>query len=348
MCFYCICWTFGSTWSKIYRTKIKLIENTLNNNYIIRSTQVESTSLRKITERVLIRYIDIYAEWNPLGNKARIPQMCKKNFYNQYLVPYLKTISDKIPSYNYFIKIWNRTLKHVYMTNKQRFGQCSNCHIFNVQILQDIETDRKIRKTKKRRLVEIQSLCENNNNNNNQRSNCLQYHTMLLKSVHLEDVRNSRRIVLYWQLYAVHNLKKVLFLSVDRMDQMKTMLPSTYRMVKHRENMTRLETSVMAYISSVKPYGMFYWNIQNISKDTNVHCWMDLLVFEKIKKSQGFLPPRLILSMDNTSAENKNYIYLKFSILLVSLGVFKEIQWIFLHVGHTHGYTYTPKTLIRI
>ena len=94
----------------------------------------------------------------------------------------------------------------------------------------------------------------------------------------------------------------------------------------------------MAYISSLKSHGMFFWNTQSVTKDTNYHCYTDLLVFENIIKNKSRLPPRLIISMDNTSAENKNYLYLQFCILLIILNVFREIQWIFLPVGHTHGY----------
>ena len=51
----------------------------------------------------------------------------------------------------------------------------------------------------------------------------------MLKSLHLENVRNARRQVLYWKTYAEKYPNKVLFWSVDRMDQLKTVIPKEYR-----------------------------------------------------------------------------------------------------------------------
>jgi hypothetical protein len=107
--------------------------------------------------------------------------------------------------------------------------------------------------------------------------------------------------------------------------------------VGHNEiNLERLMMSIQAYLCSCEPHGAFFWNAQNVRKNTSNHIWTDLLLFEKIKKMYGKLPPKLIILMDNTSTENKNSIYLQWFMLLISLGIFKEVQWIFLPVGHTH------------
>jgi hypothetical protein len=94
--------------------------------------------------------------------------------------------------------------------------------------------------------------------------------------------------------------------------------------------------SIQGYICSSEPHGAYFWNTQNVRKNTSNHIWTDLLLFEKIKKLYGKLPPKIVILMDNTSTENKNKIYLQWCMLLVILGIFKEVQWIFLPVGHTH------------
>jgi hypothetical protein len=53
----------------------------------------------------------------------------------------------------------------------------------------------------------------------------------MLKSVHLEDVRNARRQVIYFKEYANAHPDEVLFVSVDRMEQSKTCAPKTYRFI---------------------------------------------------------------------------------------------------------------------
>lgn len=100
--------------------------------------------------------------------------------------------------------------------------------------------------------------------------------------------------------------------------------------------MERLQISIQAYLSSTEPRGSFFWNAQNVAKNTSQHIYTDLLLLEKMKSLLKNLPKKLIILMDNTASENKNTIYLQWCLLLISLGVFEEIQWIFLPVGHTH------------
>jgi hypothetical protein len=52
---------------------------------------------------------------------------------------------------------------------------------------------------------------------------------VLHKSFHLENIRNARKTVLFWKEFAEKNPDKVLFVSVDRMDQLKTMMPNWFR-----------------------------------------------------------------------------------------------------------------------
>ena len=201
------------------------------------------------------------------------------------------------------------------MTHKQRFSICKECAKFNSStwdLVKNVKMDENRYYNEKLRIV-------------------------LEKSFHLENVRNDRRCVYYWQLFSELHREKSLFWYVDRMDQAKTMMPSSYRMVKGNENCTKLEISILAYLCSEEPYGTFFWNAQNVAKNSSYHCYTDYLLLNKIKTLSGSLPPKLIICMDNASSENKNTIYLQFCMLLVGLRIFNEIQWIFLPVGHTHS-----------
>lgn len=49
--------------------------------------------------------------------------------------------------------------------------------------------------------------------------------------MHLENVRNARRTAIYWKTYAQKYPDEILFWSVDRMDQIKTVIPKDYRYI---------------------------------------------------------------------------------------------------------------------
>jgi hypothetical protein len=102
------------------------------------------------------------------------------------------------------------------------------------------------------------------------------------------------------------------------------------------QTLERFHVSIQAYLSSQDPFGTFFWNVQNTRKNTSQHIFTDILLFEKIISLGKKLPKKFIICMDNTCSENKNYIYFKWALLLLALGIFDEIQWIFLPVGHTH------------
>jgi hypothetical protein len=92
----------------------------------------------------------------------------------------------------------------------------------------------------------------------------------------------------------------------------------------------------MGYITSVQPSGCFFWNVQNVRKNSSQHVWTDLLLLEFIKNRQGKIPRHIYVCLDNSSAENKNTIYLKWCMLLVALDIVDTVDVLFLPVGHTH------------
>jgi hypothetical protein len=177
---------------------------------------------------------------------------------------------------------------------------------------------------------------------------------ILQKSYHLEIICNSRRLLTYYRTYAEEYPSLALFVSCDRMDQLKTGSPRKPRFFlsyilysnlsfcifiragKGEINLTRAEISIMGYLTSTQPNGCFFWNVQNVRKNASHHVWADLLLLEFIKDRRGEIPPTIYVCLDNSGAENKNTIYLKWCMLLVSLGVVDSVHVLFLPVGHTH------------
>ena len=94
------------------------------------------------------------------------------------------------------------------------------------------------------------------------------------------------------------------------MDQVKTSMPNDYRMGKNRTLLTRMNISIQLYLCSHQPKGSFFWNVQNVAKNTSQHIYSDFRMLKNIMEiRQQALPKKLCISMDNTSTENKNYIY---------------------------------------
>ena len=90
-------------------------------------------------------------------------------------MPYVTQFTNHYASYSYFIKLWNITLSHVRMTRKQRYSMCKICAEFNDQIIHHLHN-----KNKKNIITDSK------------------YFLVLRKSIHLEQVRNARRTVLFW------------------------------------------------------------------------------------------------------------------------------------------------------
>ena len=67
-----------------------------------------------------------------------------------------------------------------------------------------------------------------------------------------------------------------------------------------------------------------------------IECIMRTLVLLQASEPTKPLPPKLYLQLDNCSGSNKNKYMLAFASTLVDQGVFEEVVFSFLMVGHTH------------
>jgi hypothetical protein len=132
MCLYSWSLVYDISWIMFWRAK-KLLEK----GYwlsVIAPKYVPDAPLREHIEFFLREHFDLLAHWDPTGRKATIPEFSKKRFYENVFKRELDNYSLVCPSYEYFIKIWSLSFKHVRMTSKQTFSMCDKCQNWNQKI----------------------------------------------------------------------------------------------------------------------------------------------------------------------------------------------------------------------
>lgn len=132
ICFFGWCLSYDIHYRQIYKIQSSLKDGQYLS--IIKPQQIPEANLRNQVEIFLTEYMDLMANWDPTGQKARIPQMSKKDFYYNMFLPHISKIHTRWASYKYFQKIWCSSFKHIHMTSKQRFSICQDCQDFNDKI----------------------------------------------------------------------------------------------------------------------------------------------------------------------------------------------------------------------
>jgi hypothetical protein len=129
------CLIFGWNYKYVERVGQEL-KNVITYNTTIAHSQIYDSTMKNIILNFLTEYFDLLAEWDPTGKKALIPKINKKRMYEQLFTNDCVLKSLPVPSYEYFVKIWNNYFSFVRMTNKQRFSICTSCHHSNNLLLQ--------------------------------------------------------------------------------------------------------------------------------------------------------------------------------------------------------------------
>jgi hypothetical protein len=150
---------------------------------------------RSTLTRVFLRdYIDFFIEIHPDETKDRIPMMVKMDVFRYDYGAFMKHYDRSTLSYTWFCQIWRQMFGDLIMTDKRRFGQCSMCGCINRAFFQ-AETMQEKREM------------------------------LLVKSAHMEEIRNYRRHATMWHSMSMHAPEESLFVMMDGMDQNKTSLP---------------------------------------------------------------------------------------------------------------------------
>ena len=143
---------------------------------------------------------DWVISWDPTGAHARIPIMCKKKVWRGDFKDWCKLEKEPYCSSSLFYHVWDNYFDHVYMSDLRRYRQCDLCRECNIQM--------KIAMQKK--------------------DESLMRAIFLLKTVHLEHVRNLRRVVKSFEkIVKCH--PEFLMMFGDRADSHKFAMPSFIR-----------------------------------------------------------------------------------------------------------------------
>ena len=208
-CFYGYCAVLGFGWQRANRWG-KTRFNSQNEEHISDSSKATHSRRQSIRERGITRstktrdFIDFYLDWfiedYPDGTKSRLPMLVKKEVYNREYAAWMDVAQLACVGYAWFCELWRQMYGDALITDKRRFGQCSDCSaLVRAYFLADsIEEKREL---------------------------------LLSKSAHIEHVRNCRREVTLWHAFAKLHPDEAVFMMMDGMDQNKTAIPKQGRYV---------------------------------------------------------------------------------------------------------------------
>ena len=261
-----------------------------------------------VTCQFLKDYMEFFIEYPPDESRPRLPLFVKREVYDNEYAFFMKAMLLAPVSYKWFNMIWKKQFGHCMMTDKRRFGQCNRCAELN-------------------RLYTL--ACRTPDTVQSQRE------LLLIKSAHVEMIRNYRRLVTTWMKMADRDPQKHLFVMMDGMDQNKTGLPSEGRHRKSREGKNLYGVKLTNALTNHGNF--FFWQDGSLKSTSNQIMFMLDLIFEHVKQTNGSLPRNLYLVFDSCSV-NKSRKLFTFLSSFVAYSIFDEIQLIFLPVGHTHWF----------
>lgn len=149
--------------------------------------------------RYLDQILDWVISWDPAGGRARAPIMNKHALWKYDFKRWCDVENEGkfYCSRSLFFYVWGKYYDHVYLTDKHRYRQCKLCKSCNVAMKKAyVANDLNMKKA-----------------------------VFLLKSVHLEHIRNLRRNVKSFEKIAKSN-PDFLLLFGDRADSHNFAMPS--------------------------------------------------------------------------------------------------------------------------
>lgn len=80
-----------------------------------------------------------------------------------------------------------------------------------------------------------------------------------------------------------------------------------------------------------------FWTTPRYPHGSSLIATILLVTLQRVFEREGELPPGLFIQADNCGRENKNQVVFRLCAWLVQQGLVKEVQLMFLPVGHTHA-----------
>ena len=214
--------------------------------------------------------------------------------------------TSRVPGYKYFLAVMNECFPRVRWTDKQRFSHCTLCSKLNHLVLLS--------------------------------TGALRRAFSLLKSVHVEEIRNQRFLAVLWEEEAKWFPDRLLWLCNDDMATGRTDFPrSGARLNKDEEGMERVQVKILNYMSTHPPHCTFFVKPQTVPEDTNTHVFCECVLIRKLigryEKGTFAWPRCLIIYEDNTASGNKANTRMQWLALLVKMRIFDKIIVVYFTKG---------------
>ena len=225
-----------------------------------------------------------------------------RRFIHEFKILYPTTVP---PSENYFYAIWKKHCSDIKVRKATRFTKCATCERIRKALLDAIA----------RNLPTDDILQE--------------------QAAHHEFIYNER--LEYKSKTELAKLRPLEYLSivVDGADQSAYVLPHFVFDIKG-VNGFGMKVHLIGLLQHAQRHVLNLFTMTDEHQKGSNHIIEVVHRFLNRKATEGPLPKKLFIQMDNCTRENKNKFVMSYLDALVRWGVFDEIEAGFLPVGHTH------------
>jgi len=284
-----------------YYTAIKKLR--LGQTYVVHGN-TEADCSRILSDKCfdfLLNYQTKFAEIQPDCDEFHLPRfILRVDLYSAFVETL--TLSDMIPSYTTFARVWKEDFPNLKIPKNTRLGKCDICASLSNQSRSLTAESRVIWSTKKRE--HIRFIRDERNENTKRINNSKNYPNL------------------------------VTLLGIDRMNAIR--MPWQVPFPKSWLTKNRLRYEVIGYMNFSNSNNIFFHGLSLFPHDSDTTL---TILYWKIRTLHidGLCGSKLQLHMDNCYRENKNKYVLAFSCMLVHLKWFDEVTIFFLPPGHTHA-----------
>ena len=263
----------------------------------------------------MIRFSETYGQFSPTKPMILLPKiMLLKCLFDVYKSECIKPIVKRSMFYKLFKDVFgahrkDKTFPHIRISKYSTHSKCDECV--------SIEEERSRIKTKQDK-----------------------FRVNKRVEAHRRVFGGARQAIAKKLQYCVSFPRDCLGISMDDMDQHKSNLPHVVEPGKKLSKLIKLDTKITGVIQTSGLYEKnrkvrFHYNHGQFEQGSNKVVSMLYNNIIDFYKEHKFLPPKLFLNLDNCWRENKNQFMLAFLYFLVEIGVFEEVEFMLLIVGHT-------------